>query len=239
MGDEHRFTEEEVKVILAWAVDLERAGTASPDVGGSLSLTELKEIASEAGIDEALVEAAVSDFLAPRPSRPSTWLGPAPRSTASRLLNNEHSSQNLGLLMRLVEDRSNRRGLVTEALGRITWVSQQAQLRTEVSLSNQRGRARIDVEGSYPGQMRSLLQLIPGAIGLTAAVSVAAPAGLFGAPLVALAFGGGVLGAALGRGIWEVVARTNSRATENFADEVAAAVAELGNSVTTFEDEVL
>jgi hypothetical protein len=29
MGDEHRFTEEEVRAILARAVDLERAGTAT------------------------------------------------------------------------------------------------------------------------------------------------------------------------------------------------------------------
>lgn len=229
MGDEHRFTEEEVKVILARAVDLERAGIAHPDVAGSLSLTELRQIASEAGIDEALVEVAAADFLSHGAPRSSAWLGPAPTTTTTRLLNTKLSPQDVDLLLRMVEERSNRRGLVTEALGRVRWVSQQAQLTTQVSLSDQGGRARIDVNGSYPRQMRSLLQLIPGAFGLTAAVSLAAPAGLLGAPLIALALGGGVLGAAIGRGIWEVVARRTSGATQALADEIAAAALELGD----------
>ena len=237
MGDEHRFTEDEVNAILARAVDLERAGISSPDVAGSLSLTEIKEIAEEAGIGPALVEAAAADFLARRPSRPSGWLGPPPRAAATRLLDTTLSPQDVELLLRVVEDRSKRRGLVTEALGRVKWVSQSAQLTTEVSIRNQSGKTRVDVEESYPPQMRPLLQLIPGAMGLTAAVSLAAPAGIFGAPLVALALGGGALGAILGRGIWEAVARTTSRATRTLADEVAAAAGELGESGSSGEEE--
>jgi hypothetical protein len=164
MAGEQRFNEEEVKAILARAVDLERTGNAGPDVVGSLSLTELKEVASEAGIDEELVEEAATHLLARRPSNPSKWLGPAPSTAATRLLNVKLSLQDAGLLFRIVEEKSHRRGLVTEALGRVTWVSQQAQLTTAVSVSDQKGRARIDVEGSYPNQMRPLLQLIPGDI---------------------------------------------------------------------------
>lgn len=231
MGDEHRFTEEEVRIILARAVDLERAGAARPDVAGSLSLAELKEVAAEAGIDEALVEEAATHFLARRPSSPSKWLGPAPSTVATRLLDIRLSPQDVSLLLRIVEEKAKRRGLVTEALGRVTWVSQQAQLTTEVSLSDQRGRARIDVEGSYPHQMRPLLQLIPGAIGFTAAVSLAAPAGLMGVALFGIALGGGALGAALGRGIWEVVAKRTSHATQSLADDVAAAALQLGDSI--------
>lgn len=238
MGDEHRFTEEEVRVILGRAVDLERTGTASTEIAGGLSLTELKEVASEAGIDEALVEEAALDFLSHRPSHPSNWLGPASRAAATRLLNTRLSAQDVGLLLRLAEERSHRPGIVTEALGRVSWVSQQAQLTTEVSLSDQAGRARLDVQESYPPEMRPLLQLIPGAIGLTAMVSVAVPAGLFGLPLVAAALGGGALGAAVGRGIWEVVARRTSKATRALADEIAAAALELGDPLPESDAEV-
>lgn len=238
MGAEHRFTEKEVRLILARAVDLERTGTANPEIAGGLSLTELKEVASGAGIDEALVEEAANDFLTHHPPIPSRWLGPAPSTAVTRLLNTRLSAQDVGLLLRLTEDRSHRRGLVTEALGRVRWVSHQAQLTTEVSLSDQGGRARVDVEGSYPPQMRALLHLIPGAIGLTAMVSVAAPAGLFGVSLVAAALGGGALGAAVGRGIWEVVARKTSRATRALADEIAAAAVQLGDSLSESEAEV-
>lgn len=238
MEDEHRFTEEEVRVILARAVDLERAGTASTEIAGGLSLTELKEVASEAGIDEALVEQAAVDVLSHHPPNPSKWLGPASSVAATRLLNTRLSAQDFGLLLRLTEERSHRPGLVTEALGRVRWVSEQAQLTTEVSLSDQGDRARIDVQGSYPPEMRPLLQLIPGAIGFTAMVSVAVPAGLFGVPLVAAALGGGALGAAIGRGIWEVVARRTSKATQALADEIAAAALELGDSPPESETEV-
>lgn len=238
MADEQRFTEEEVRAILARAVDLERTGTASPDVAGSVSLTELKDVASEAGIDEALVEAAATHLLARRPSNPSKWLGPGPSTAATRLLNVKLSPQDAGLLFRIVEEKSHRRGLVTEALGRVTWVSQQAQLTTAVSVSDQKGRARIDVEGSYPNQMRSLLQLIPGAMGLTAAVSLAAPVGLVGAALVAAALGGGAVGVAVGRGIWEVVAKSTTRATRKLADDIAAAALELGDSFPESDSEM-
>jgi len=233
MGDEQRFTEDEVSAILARAVDLERTGISSRDLAGTISLTELKAIAEEAGIGPALVEAAAADFLARRTSGPSAWLGPAPTTSATRLLGTTLSSRDVELLLRFVEERSNRRGLVTEALGRVRWVSQNAQLITEVSIGSEMGKTRVDVEGSYPRQMRSLLHLIPGAMGLTAAVSVGAPAGLFGAPLVAVALGGGALGVVLGRGIWEVVARTTSRLTRALADEIAAVAADLGDSVST------
>jgi hypothetical protein len=43
--------------------------------------------------------------------------------------------------------------------------------------------------------------------------------------------GGGALGAALGRGIWEVVAKRTSRTTQSLADHVAAAALELGDSI--------
>jgi hypothetical protein len=238
MGDEQCFTEDEVNAILARAVDLERTGISSPEVGKSLSLTELKAIAEEAGIGPALVEVAAADFLARRPSGASIWLGPPPRTIATRLLDPALSPHDVELLMRLVEERSGRRGMVTEAFERVRWVSQDAQLTTEVSIGHQIGKTRIDVEGSYPPQMRFLLQLIPGAIALTATVSVAAPAGLLGAPLVALALGGGALGSVLGRGIWELAARATSRAIRTLADELAAAATELGDSPPMPDKEV-
>ena len=93
MGDEHRFTEEEVRVILARAVDLERAGAASPDVAGSLSLAELKEVASEAGIDEALVE----DPLTPENlSIPLSHRGFAVPSSDRRLLERQDAASAVG-----------------------------------------------------------------------------------------------------------------------------------------------
>ncbi len=66
--------------------------------------------------------------------------------------------------------------------------------------------------------------------GLTLAASVAAPLGVFGAPLIALAVGGGALGAAVGRGIWELAARDTARRTDRLATELASAAEELGST---------
>lgn len=230
MGDERRFTEEEVDAILTRAVHLGETGSPSPAVTGSLSLTELKQIAGEVGIGPHLVEAAAADLVAGAPAGSATWLGPPARARATRLLDATLSQADIELLLRLVERRWGRKGMVSEALGRVVWASESAQLTTQVSISEQEGKTRVDVEGRYPGQMRPLLHLIPGAMGLTLAVSLAAPAGIFGAPLIAAAVGGGALGAALGRGIWEAVARTTTRKGEALADEIAAAAVDLGDS---------
>jgi len=232
MDDEKRFTEDEVKAILGRAVDLERIGAPIPGVAGSLSLVELKQIGNEVGISPALVEAAAADFQAHAVSNAPTWLGPPTRSRSSRLLHTTLSAADVRILLRILEDRVGRTGMASELLGRVTWVSQGAQLTTEVSLSTHSGQTRIDAEQRYPEQIRPLLHLIPAAMGVTLAASLAAPAGAFGGALLAAAVGGGAIGAAVGRSIWELVARTTARRTKRLADDVAAAAADLGRPLT-------
>ena len=130
MNEEARFTEAEVNAILARAVDLERTASPNPGVRGGLSLTELREVASGAGIAPSLIDAAAADLRARTLSRPSRWLGAPPEARATRLVDVVLSSEDVASLVRLVESRSKRRGFVSEALGRVTWMSQSAQLTT-------------------------------------------------------------------------------------------------------------
>lgn len=63
MGDEQRFTEDEVSAILTRAVELERTGLSSPDVAGSISLNDLKEIVEERSSRHGLVTEALGVVL--------------------------------------------------------------------------------------------------------------------------------------------------------------------------------
>ena len=47
--------------------------------------------------------------------------------------------------------------------------------------------------------------------------------------VVALAVGGRIVGAAVGRGIWELAARDTARRVDRLASELASAVTELGS----------
>ena len=228
-GD-RRFSEQEVDAILSHAIELEKAGLPQQGLARSLTLSELRDVAREAGIRPELIESAAADLALHGLNMSSDWLGPPTLSRSTRQLSRHLSDEDTELLLRLVENRLRRKGIISEALGQVSWVSTSAQVTTDISISKQDGPTRVDVAGRYPGHIRPLLHLLPGAMGLTLVASVAAPLGVLGAPLVALAVGGGALGAAVGRGIWELAARDTARRTDRLATELASAAEELGST---------
>jgi len=226
-GPDPKYTEQELRLILQRAVEMERLGPSLDGVGGSLTFSELNEIAEEVGIDPRAIAAAAADLGMHGQLPGSAWLGPPATRTATRLLAFQLSEEDQRLLLRALEARLHRTGVTGEALGRVTWVSSSAQLTTEVALTVGEGTSRIDVEQSYPTRIRPLMHLLPGAFGFVAAVSLASPLGLFGAPLLAAAAAGGVVGMATGRGIWHLMAQESKRATRKLASELAASAGEL------------
>jgi len=227
---EPRFTDQEVALILQRAAEMERLGPSLDGVGGSLTLSELNEIAGEVGIDSRAIAAAASELGLHGELPGSPWLGPPATQTETRLVPRELSDEEQTLLLRALEARLKRSGAVGEALGRVTWVSNSAQLTTEVALTVDEGTSRIDVEQRYPGRIRPLMHILPGAFGFVAAVSLAAPVGLLGLPLVAAAVAGGLAGVAAGHGIWYLMARESRRATRKLASELATSAGELSDT---------
>lgn len=226
---DHKFTDREVALILRRAVEMEQVGSTPEDVRGGLTLAELRDIAREVGINPEAIDVAASDLGLHADYPRATWLGPPSTRKTTRVLAAHLCDEDLKLLVRAVERRVKRAGLVSEAFGQVRWVSVSAQLTTEVAITAGEEQARIDVEQHYPSQVRPLLHLIPGAFGVTVAVSLGAPAGLLGAPLLALAAGGGVLGVALGRTIWHLVGLQSKRSTKKLADELAATASGLSS----------
>lgn len=227
---EPRFTDQELALIVQRAVEMERLGPSLDGIGGSLTLSELNEIAEEVGIDSRVIAAAASELGMHGELATSPWLGPAATHKATRLLAFDLSEEEQRLLLRALEARLKRSGVIGEALGQVTWVSTSAQVTTEVALTVADGTSRIEVEQRYPGRIRPLMHALPGAFGFVAAVSLAAPAGVLGAPLLAAAAAGGLVGAATGRGIWHLMAGESKRATRKLASELAASASELNEN---------
>ena len=57
-----KYTEQELRLILQRAVEMERLGPSLDGVGGSLTFSELNEIAEEVGIDPRVIAAAAADL---------------------------------------------------------------------------------------------------------------------------------------------------------------------------------
>ena len=231
-----RYTDQELRLILERAVEMERLGPSLDGVGGSLTYSELNEIAKEVGISPRAIAAAAADLGLHGEIPGSPWFGPPATHRATRLLALDLSEEAQRLLLRALEARLRRSGVIGEALGRVTWVSSSAQLTTEAALTVGEGTSRIDVEQRYPARIRPLMHLLPGAFGFVAAVSLAAPLGVFGAPLLAAAAVGGIVGATAGRGIWHLMAQESKRATRKLASELAASAVELAERENSAAD---
>ena len=210
---ERRFTEREVALILRKAVELERIGVAPEDVGGGLTLDELREIAGRVGIHPDAIGAAAAELDVHGGGREARWLGPPSARRASRILPVGLSAGDQKLLFRTVERRLGVVGMLSEAFGQARWSSTRAQLTTEVILTRDEREFRIDVEQRYPSRVRPLLHAFGGAFGAAVAASFAVPA-VVGAALLGVAVGGGILGAAIGRGLWYVTALDSDPVTD-------------------------
>jgi hypothetical protein len=165
---ERRFTDKEVALILRRASDLEKrapASAGSPPRG--LTLRDLQEIASEAGIDPELVRQAVTEMEGPKglPSG-SLLAGPTPAQREIRATPAEISREAMAELVRLVDGEVHGQGTVQEALGHVRWTSQGRFLSTQVSLEPGDGETLLRVEERFSDAVRGAIHGIPALYGL-------------------------------------------------------------------------
>lgn len=227
---EPRFTDEEVDAILDRALEMDATPEARPPAPGGMSLAELKEVAREVGIRPELVERAASEVrgsgLPPAPAGGRAAAPPLRRS-ATRRLSRRLSSDEVGSLLRVVDDRMGQTGTVSEALGRVRWAGTEARLTTEVHFAEDGGVTRVDVQTSYPARMRRATRVVPGAIATALVVAAASATGVGGAVLFAGAVGAAALGFGVGSLVWRAASREAARRAELLAEEVTRAAAAL------------
>ena len=164
---ERRFTDREIGVILRRAVEMEE-GSPSSKVSGArgLTLKELQEIAEEAGISPAMVSRAATEVEGKGGPDPVSIGGPSGSKKEVRILPGKLDWEEVGELMRVVDQEVDAQGTVVEALGGVRWTSNTRFLSTQVSLEPSGDDTLLQVEERYSEMVRGPLHGIPAGWGL-------------------------------------------------------------------------
>lgn len=190
-----RFNEREVALILRKATEVRR-GVPEPEVGGGLTLAEVKEVATEAGIDPTRVDQAARGMLAPQVrSSMEIFTGTPIEVLYETEFDIELSEEDRADLVRQIRAVLSRHGVVGEQSGRVEWMDTDGLGGRYVTVSPFEGGTRLEVSGTFRNAAAGAVGIggvvtAVGAAGVFAAVSVAGPIGWVIAPI---ALGGAVL----------------------------------------------
>ena len=237
---ERRFTDKEVALILRRASDLEtRASSAAVASGRGLTLSDLREIAAEAGIDPELVSRAVTEMEGPRGIRTGSHLaGPGTVRREVRAIPEELSREELADLIRVVDEEVRDQGTVQEALGHVRWTSQGRILSTQVSLEPGEGETLLRVEERYHDALRGILHGLPAGhvfiFGLAGAMEglhlALGPGALFVAASAAAGWG-------VGTTIWRGLSKGSRTRVQRLAEKLGLRARELAKEETAADRE--
>lgn len=192
---ERRYSDEEVAVILRRAVDPAADGPEGAP-GRGLTLAELKEIGSEAGIDATRIEEAAGSLTVRRDrAETGSLLGMPTTVQLERRVSATVTKERLPQLLHLIRSEFARQGIVEEVLGGFEWRARSAMGGRYVSIRSEGGETCIRVLGNYRDGM---LGLGAGVGPIAAAASGALAAALGAATVFAVvpaALAGGALAA--------------------------------------------
>jgi hypothetical protein len=231
-----RYSDEEVRRLLERAAELETQGASVPAKVKGPTLAELEAIASEAGINPALVRQAATELDSPTGGFPavapdvSGALGAPLSFTLERTVPGEVS---VSVLERLVPHIQR----VAEGVGHpsllgrtLSWQSESPQkLRVlQVSVSVGRGETRLSIEERYSNMAQNLFGGIMGGGGVGVGMGVGFGVGLGALGSVAFAVGFPVLalGAtfAISRAIFRRSVQGRMRELTKLMNELVATV---------------
>ena len=222
--DSKRFTDKEVALILREASNFDEAAGSGGQTG--LSRNDLEEIATEVGISVDSIARAIEQ-LGDRGS--SGWsIAMAPRShREAHAIQGDLSEKAMRRLILMVEDTTNTPGNVSEALGSIRWTHSDRFRTTQVAVTPGDGETAIQVTETATGRMARIAHVVPGAIGMMLASSMASAAGgLESAAVMALTAGGLIGGLAVGRTVWNRLSQKRRERTHELASALAQAARE-------------
>lgn len=155
---ERRYNEDEVALILRSAVDV-RAGDATASPSDGLTLTELKEIGAEVGLDGGSIERAAR-ALDTRERTPPTarLLGQPTTAQYERVVPIRLGEKHLPHLLDTIRSEFARQGVVDEVLGGFEWRARSGMGGRYVSIRPEGDQTRIRVLGNYrDGLLATLL----------------------------------------------------------------------------------
>lgn len=231
-----RYSDDEVQRLLNRAAELETQGGNLPARADGPTLAEIEAIASEAGIDPALVRQAAGELDSPSntlstlPPPSGGFLGAPTVFELERTVRGEASQSTLERLLPHLQRASDGVGHPSLLGKTLTWQSQDAsKVRTlQVSVSVGRGETRLSIEERYGNLAGSLFGGIMGGGGTSLGLGVGLGVGLgaLGSAAFATLFPIGIMGAAyaLSRSIYRNTVHGRMRKLTRLMDELVAAV---------------
>jgi len=219
-----RFTDQEVALVLKRAAELEERRALSSAKG--LTLAELQDIAREVGLSPEAIEEAVTGLATKSRTQAPEFLGAPLGVKVARGVPGQLDQEALRQLIRVVEDRLDATGTVTDALGTVRWTraphGDRFEATTQVSFSQAGGETQIHVTQRYPSRLRAILQLLPTAWGTMIGGAIAASVAAGPGTGIALAIGSAALGFGIGRSIWQWVARRATSRVDALSADLAS-----------------
>lgn len=177
---ERTFSEEEVALIIKRAAELQQTEEVQKDPGNALTLTEVEQIAREAGIDPLLIRRAAQGIDRPaEKNRPSPIVGAPTRIVCERVVDGEVSNDEFEQLINEVRRTFGDNG-VPSVLGRtLAWTSSFGGRRRgrgrqiDVSVTSRGGLTTIRVEEELRNTAGALFGgLVGGGGGGTTGISI-------------------------------------------------------------------
>ena len=232
----HRYGDREVARILKRATELQRAEPSAPDPAG-LTLSDLTEIAREAGIDPEILRRAAAELeIGGRASTLGGRLAGAPLTLRiEQSVSGEIPVDRFDAIIPRIQEAAGGQGTAS-AVGRtLTWSSHTTDKTSsqQVLISSSEGRTLIRWEERFSGLAGALFGGIVagGGVGIGLGLGTALGAALgsatlgFGLPVV---IGGGSY--MLARTIYSRIVRRREAAARQVVAEIAGYVATLSNS---------
>jgi hypothetical protein len=219
METEHRFSEQEVSLVLQRAAEIE-ARSGVPAEARGLTLRDLEDVAAEVGIRPESLARAVGELQSRGLATGTSLAGLSPSQKAIRAVPAELSREELGELVRHVEDAVGKPGTVTEALETVRWTSADRFLTTQVSIATSTDTT-ITVHERYEDRLRPMLHGIPTAWGAVLGMGVAGSIGIAGLALVAIIGAGAAAGFGAGRAVWTQIAKRSRNRVDRLANDLS------------------
>lgn len=187
-NDERRYSEEEFALILRTASEIKREEGGQPKSSAGLTLSEILQIAQEAGIDPELVSRAAT-LLPTERARSSSLVrifgGPS-KYRLVRSVPGKIPEEDLGGILEVIRDVMEHQGVASEVFGGLEWKNaggDPTSVAVNVSSRDDETRLEVTVDRGGAGILSYLLPTLPtvlatgaiaGGLGLTSPPEVAA-----------------------------------------------------------------
>lgn len=220
MAGERKYTDQEVALILRTAVNMQRDGAARTE---GLSLTELRDIAQEIGVDPDLVSEAAQRVPSADPGPAARFFGGSSRLDLHATYDMSLSPDGVQQVLAAIRSAMEHQGEVNEVMGAVEWksVGQPSQLAVTVSPRAEGTDVHVVADRGAAALLTGF-----GSIGLGAALAaitgaIVEPGVAGGVSLMAGGVAGGVL---LARAIWRRNTRLFREQVDRLLDAMRRAV---------------